>query len=217
MTVPDDFDARFRAALPNVDEKALELLLRHARSVVLRNEQMNLTRIVEPEDMVRKHVLDSLAALPLLESGPLAGARRLCDAGTGAGWPGLALAAARDDLAVALLDSRRKITDFLVEVTVSLGLDPRVRAHWGRLDEWIGDHRGEIDVVLARALGPIDRILSWCELGWFGPILLWKGPSVDAELKAAKPRMKRLKLKLAQDHRYDLGDGIERRLIVLAP
>ena len=74
--------------------------------------------------MADKHILDSLSVLRALEPGPLS----LLDAGTGAGFPGLPLAIAREDLRVTLVDSVAKKVGFLKHAIAQLGLAPRVRA-----------------------------------------------------------------------------------------
>ena len=68
--------------------------------------RINLTAILDPIEMVDKHILDSLSVLRVLPPGPMT----LLDAGSGAGFPGLPLAIARPDLAVTLVDSVAKKT-----------------------------------------------------------------------------------------------------------
>ena len=73
------------------------------------SSRINLTAILDPIEMADKHILDSLSVLRALPSGPL----DLLDAGTGAGFPGLPLALAREDLTVTLVDSVAKKVGFL--------------------------------------------------------------------------------------------------------
>ena len=80
------------------------------------NKAYNLTAIRNPQDMVTKHVLDSLSILPMLQGASL------IDVGTGPGLPGIPLALARSDLQIVLLDSNGKKIRFLREVVRVLQL-----------------------------------------------------------------------------------------------
>jgi 16S rRNA (guanine527-N7)-methyltransferase len=80
------------------------------------NRAYNLTAIVDPAEMVSRHVLDSLSVLPFI------GAGDLLDAGSGAGLPGVPLAIVRADLPVTLLDSAGKKIRFLNHVKRQLAL-----------------------------------------------------------------------------------------------
>lgn len=211
-----EFTTRFIAALGEFAPERSDLLARHAWLVAKKNEVMNLTRIVEPEDMAVRHALDSLAAMPLLVGTDEQPIRRVCDLGTGAGYPGLALAIAVPGLKVTLLDATRKKVAFLAEVVADLGLDDRVDCAWGRFEEWIRPRRKSYDIVMARAAGPLLRLLEWTRNNWFGPLLLWKGPGFDEELDDAHRTLGRRKMDVVLDLAYGLpGDDADRRLVVI--
>ena len=80
------------------------------------NRRFNLTAVRDPAALVPRHLLDSLAILPWVGSGPL------LDIGTGAGLPGIPLAILRPDLPCTLLDTNGKKTRFVRQVTLELGL-----------------------------------------------------------------------------------------------
>ncbi|MEC9475459.1 MAG: 16S rRNA (guanine(527)-N(7))-methyltransferase RsmG [Planctomycetota bacterium] len=211
------FRDRFISALgPFAPGFSRETLARHAWLVREKNQVMNLTRIVTPEEMAIRHTADSLAALPLLAEGGEQIFQHLLDLGTGAGWPGLSIAIACPHLRVTLIDSTRKKIDFLQSVVDELGLQDRVTCVWARFEDWSREHRKEIDLVTARAVGPIDRILGWCTNNYFGPILLWKGPAADQELKDVEGLMWKRRLFVALDEPYQIpGDEAVRRLILI--
>jgi len=113
------------------------------------SSRINLTAILDPNEMADKHILDSLAVLRALDPGPLT----LLDAGSGAGFPGLPLAVVREDLTVTLVDAVAKKVGFLKHAIAQLGLAPRVRAIHLTLQ---GDPAREglqpFDVAVSRAL-----------------------------------------------------------------
>lgn len=85
------------------------------------NAAYNLTAVRDPRQMVTRHLLDSLAVLPALESA--AAPAPLVDVGSGAGLPGLVLAVARPQWPIALLDSNGKKARFMRHAARTLGLD----------------------------------------------------------------------------------------------
>lgn len=117
------------------------------------NPKVNLTAITEPLEVVEKHLLDSLSVLP-----EVAGATTLLDLGAGAGLPGIPLAIARPDLAVAMADAVNKKVAFLKHVIVKLGLGPRVRAvHVRAAGAPVSEGLPVCEVVIARALMDVEQ------------------------------------------------------------
>ncbi len=128
-----------------------------------------------------RHIYNSLAVAELIPAGA-----NVVDVGSGAGLPGIPLALARGDLRVVLLEPMLRRATFLQQAVDELGLTDRVDVTRERAD---GHHR-TYDTVVARALAPLPKLLSWCVplLRPDGAILALKGASADAELeKAAKP------------------------------
>ncbi len=92
-------------------------LVAYLRLLYRWNRVYNLTAVRSPEEMVRRHVHDSLTLLPLVSGGTL------LDVGSGAGLPGMVLAIARPELRCVLLDRAAKRVRFLVQCVAELGLD----------------------------------------------------------------------------------------------
>ena len=117
-------------------------------------ETPGLTAISDPAEARRVHVDDALAALPLVERGPVV------DVGSGGGSPGLPLAAARPDLEFALLESVEKKCAFLREQAEPF---PNVSVVCARAEEHAaGEGRDAYGTALARALAPLVVALEWC-------------------------------------------------------
>jgi 16S rRNA (guanine527-N7)-methyltransferase len=130
----------FEAQLPS-------LLARYATELLKWNERVNLTAITRPDEVVEKHLLDSLAVLPEVDAvRPL----RVLDLGAGAGLPGVVWALARPALEVTLVDAVAKKVAFLNAVSARLGLSPRVRATHVRLK----------GAPLQEGLSPADLVVS---------------------------------------------------------
>lgn len=114
---------------------------------------------------------------------------RLVDIGSGAGLPGLVLAIVRPDLTVTLLEPLLRRTVFLEECVEALKLD-NVEVLRGRAEELKG--KREFDVASARAVAPLDRLLTWAMplLREGGELVAMKGERAAEELAEAEPRLK---------------------------
>jgi len=151
----------------------------YARLLVEWNQKMNLTAITDPVGIAVKHFADSLTVAPLLP----AGAFRLIDVGTGAGFPGVPLALLRPDCRLTLLDSLNKRLVFLEEVCRQLDL-PVTLVH-ARAEEGgrRPDLREQYDVAVARAVAAMPVLCEYClpfvRVG--GRFLALKGPDADRE------------------------------------
>lgn len=127
-----DLDSQLAAGLAGLGltlpTEAPVRLLAYRAELEKWNQAYNLTAIRDPEEQVTRHLLDSLALLPLVQ-GPL------LDVGAGAGLPGLVLAIARPELAVTVLDSNGKKARFMRHAQRQLALT-NVQVVEGRVEDW---------------------------------------------------------------------------------
>ncbi len=128
-----------------------------------------------------RHLLNCGVLAPLL---PVQA--RVVDVGSGAGLPGIALACARADLQIVLLEPLLRRVRFLEETIGRLGLSDQVEVVRGRTDSpAILTQLGRSPFVTARAVAPLDRLVRWClpllEPG--GQLLAIKGRSAQEEIE----------------------------------
>ncbi len=126
-------------------------LLAYLTLLVRWNKTYNLTAIRDPQEMVTRHLLDSLAMQPFVEAGTLA------DLGTGPGLPGIPLAMARPQLQVTLVESNGKKARFMREAVRQLGLG-NARVAECRAEAL--DEPGAFDNVTARAMDTLAGIIA---------------------------------------------------------
>ncbi len=140
-------------------------------------KRINLTAILDPDEIVKAHILDSLAVRPFVE-GP-----RVIDIGTGAGFPGLPLAIADPDTEYVLLDGNGKKISFVKHMLSELGLCNAI-ALKARAEDYAPSER--FDTVIARALAAAPRLveLSAHLVREDGQLLALKGKLPAAELAA---------------------------------
>jgi 16S rRNA (guanine527-N7)-methyltransferase len=144
-----------------------------------------------------RHILNSAALGELIPDGG-----SVVDVGSGAGLPGIPLAILRPDLTVTLLEPLLRRSTFLTEVVDELGLGGRVTVVRERAE----DHEGRYDVVVARAVAPLDGLIRWCDplRTPAGVLLAIKGESAEADMahaaKALRARRLQAELVLARAH-----------------
>jgi 16S rRNA (guanine527-N7)-methyltransferase len=172
------------------------------------NRHFNLTRITTPREGAIKHVLDSVMPWRLF-----ADAKHVLDAGSGAGFPGIPLALTFPEIRFTLAESIGKKARFVESTLEQLAL-PNASVAARRAEELA--QAGGIDVITARALAPIPKVLDL-----FGAalkkgvvILLYKGPDAAREIEDAAVQSRKLRVHMAVVMRYDLPDAAGARAIV---
>ena len=139
-------------------------------------------------ELLTRHLPEGVALAHRLPSG----SARLLDVGSGGGLPGVVIAIVRPDLEVHLLDSTAKKTSFLSETTTALGL--AVQVHTGRAENLATTElQGGFDLVTARAVAPLDRLLPLTVpfLRRGGRLFAVKGDRWEQELAEAEDSLRR--------------------------
>lgn len=177
-----------QASLPAVPSDFPDRVERYVALLLEANARLNLTRVVEPEAIARLHLLDSLAALDLLDA---AGGKAAVDLGSGGGVPGIPLALARPDVRWTLVDSVGKKADALRGFVEALGLsNVTVLAERAEVLGRSPAHRERHNFVAARACAslPVLVELALPLLAIGGTLLAWKGPLNDEDDEVQRGR-----------------------------
>ncbi|MBO5649653.1 MAG: 16S rRNA (guanine(527)-N(7))-methyltransferase RsmG [Clostridia bacterium] len=137
------------------------------------NAQMNLTAITEPSDILVKHYADCARIVPHIPQNA-----RLCDVGTGGGFPSLPVAILRPDVSITAVDSTQKKLAYVAATASRLGLT-NLRTLASRAEVLGTDptFRESFDCVTARAVARMNVLCEWCLplLGQDGLFLAMKG------------------------------------------
>jgi len=178
--VIEDAAIRFSGNHPIVGVEKIELIV---RSYLERVDDFNVSSIRLPEDVLEKHVVDSLALLLVPE---IFSAKDILDVGSGAGFPGLILAALMP-ARVGCLESVGKKCRFIQQTAAEVGLT-NVIVEQGRAEEVShGSGREMYDFVTARAVAEMAVLVELC-LGFVsvgGVFVAMKGPDCREEVESA--------------------------------
>jgi 16S rRNA (guanine527-N7)-methyltransferase len=198
--LPPDYEAVLLAGLRSIGaggtvltESARRAIDDHVRLLLAWNSAINLSGIREPEAIAREHVLDSLAALPLLRR---AGIEEFVDLGSGGGYPGLPLAAALPARRALLVESIAKKARFLDAAVEATGLESGVAVAAARAEAVAADprSRGRWQAVVSRAMADLAELaeLGLPLLAPGGLLVAWKRLPFDEELARARRAAERL-------------------------
>ncbi len=159
------------------------------------NQQLNLTRITEPQEFWEKHLWDSLRGIQPWLSQPEGTVLRVIDVGTGGGFPGMPVAIACPQWQLTLLDSTRKKIAFLEAVIATLELS-NVNTQVDRAEQagQSQQHRQQYDLALIRAVATAsvcaEYTLPLLKLG--GTAVLYRGQWLAEEAEALELAVERL-------------------------
>jgi len=212
----DALEEGLRALELDLPADARTILDGHVRLLLAWTTAINLTAIREPADVARLHVLDSLAAAPLLRA---RGISRLLDLGSGGGFPGIPLATALGSDRALLVDSVGKKVRFLETVIRATGLERRVAAEAQRSEAIARDPRDREawPAVTARAVTSLAELveLALPLVAPGGVLVAWKGYPVDEELDAAAGALRALRAGRPEIQRVRVSGLEEHRLVVI--
>lgn len=139
-------------------EEQLLKLEEYYKLLIFWNEKINLTSITKKEEVYLKHFYDSLT-LSLVAD--LTRELKVCDVGTGAGFPGIVLKIFFPNLNIVLLDSLNKRTEFLKNVIEKLNLK-KIEVITNRAEQYIKVNIEKYDLITCRAVSKLNIISEIC-------------------------------------------------------
>ena len=196
----------------NLSNEQIGCCLDHLSLVIEANEKMNLTRILNVDDALVLHILDSLLLLKPLEASPEG---RFLDMGTGAGFPGIPLAIASGRPGV-LLDSVGKKINAVQSFVDALGIES-VQAVHDRIEHYALANLDSFSCVVARALSSLPVLVEYAspylELG--GLFVVTKGRPEEDELASGYSAAEICGLDLIDSMSIDLPHSLGHREIMV--
>ena len=195
------------------NENMLSQFEQYYKLLVEYNNKINLTSITEKEEVYVKHFADSLLGANEYRFGAT-----ICDIGTGAGFPGLALKIARPDLNVVLVDSLNKRITFLQKVIEALQLTNITTIHSRAEDkDFKNKYINSFDYVCARAVAVLPTLTEYClpfvKIG--GLFVAYKSINVDKEIQNAKLCINLLGGRINSIKVFKLDDNTDRTVIYI--
>ena len=177
------------------------------------NKKINLTAIVEPNEIILKHFVDSLTILKYISDGT-----KIIDVGTGAGFPGIPLKIAKPSIEIVLLDSLQKRINFLEEVIKQLNIE-KIKTIHSRVEDFGKDqkYREKFDMATSRAVANLstlsEYLLPLVKVG--GKVISMKGSFIGEELENSKNALNILGGKIEKIEKLNLPNSDMNRNILI--
>ena len=204
------------SGLPQLERKLtdaqLDTFCAFGSALVEKNQVMNLTAIIEPEQVARLHFLDCIALLGAANFYE----KSVIDVGCGAGFPGVPLKIAEPSIQLTLLDSLKKRMDWLESTLPELGIEAQCVA--ARAEEYALAHREQYDIAVSRAVARLTMLAELClplvRVG--GHFVAMKSADSDEELSQAVRAIATLGGKVTRIWDYPVPgtDAVHRAVVI---
>jgi 16S rRNA (guanine527-N7)-methyltransferase len=179
------------------------------------NQAVNLTSITKFDEAMIKHIYDSLVVMNTPE---FRSAKTVIDVGSGGGMPCIPLAICNPDKTIISLEATQKKINFQIEAGRQLGLS-NVTMIWGRAEEIARQpkHREQYDLVIARALAPLDILLELTIpfLKLQGNAIYYKGKEVENEIHKGSKAIQVLGAELSETKSFMLPFDLGSRVLLI--
>lgn len=198
----------------NIDNEQLDKFELYYNKLIEVNSYMNLTAIVEHDEVYNKHFLDSLSIVKALD---LSKEFTLCDVGSGAGFPSIPLAIVSNNAKVTIIDALNKRINFLNDLIKYIKLD-NVSVYHKRAEDYAKEKREDFDIVTARAVARLNILAELCLplVKLNGYFVAMKGTVASEEINEACNAIGILGGKIVDRIKFELPDSAgEREIIVI--
>ena len=196
------------------DEEKYNKFIKYKDILKFWNNKINLTTIVEDEDIIKKHFID---CVKIFKFSQLRDISNVIDIGTGAGFPGIPMKIVNPKIKVVLLDSLNKRINFLNQVISDIELND-IKCIHGRAEDFSKDigYREKFDAAVSRAVANLTVLSEFCipyiKLG--GYFVAMKGPSVEDEINESKKAVSILGGKIEDIIKIE-NDDLNHNLVVI--
>lgn len=196
-----------------ISEEKIEIFYNYMNLLIEWNKKINLTAIIEPEEIILKHFIDSLTLSKYISEYD-----KIADIGTGAGFPGIPIKILKQNTEIILIDSLNKRINFLNEVINQNNLK-KIQAIHARAENIGHDdkHREKYDIVTSRAVAKLNVLLEYMlpllKVG--GRCICLKGPNVEEEIEEAQKALDILGGKIEKVEKITLPDSDNKRTIII--
>lgn len=194
-----------------VDDEKLNKLDQFYNLLIEWNEKINLTTIIEEESVYLKHFYDSLT---LYRDIDLNKSIKICDVGSGAGFPGIVLKIFFPSIDITLIDSLNKRIIYLNDIIDKLKLSNIKAVHF-RMEDFSKNHEEEFDYITARAVSQLPIL---CEISVkalkIGGSLVFMKANCEEELLGIEKKIDKLGLKLKEVDKFVLPIENSNRTII---
>ena len=186
----------------------------YMKEIINWNDKINVTAITDEKEFLVKHFIDSLTVNRFLEDN-----KSLIDIGTGAGFPGIPLKFANNNLKITLIDSVNKKLNVIRDISEKMDLNNLEIIHSRAEDLAMEkDYREKYDYATTRAVSRLNTIveymLPFIKIG--GKAICMKGINIEEELNEAKTAIDILGGKIESVEKIIIDDEYERNLVVIS-
>jgi len=194
----------------NLNEKQMKQFSIYYHLLKEWNKKINLTAIVEKEEIYIRHFYDSLYASKVYDFEN----QFVCDIGSGAGFPGIPLKILFPDIKLTIIDALNKRVKFLKELCDQLDIE--VTLVHARAEDYIKDSREKYDVVFARAVAKLNVLAELCipYVKVNGLFLAYKGQNALNEIRQTRNALRLLNSKVEDRIKYTLPNVPGQREII---
>ena len=197
----------------NIDcnEYKLKMLDKYYHLLVEWNKKMNLTTILDEEQVYLKHFYDSITLDKIIN---LKEQDSLCDIGTGAGFPGLVLKIVFPNLKVTLVDSLNKRIIFLNEVIKELKLS-NIEVYHDRAEDFARENIEKFDIVTARAVAHLSVLLEYSiPMVKINKYFIAMKANIETEIEESSNALEKLDAKIVEIEKFKLPLEESNRTII---
>ncbi len=209
---------QYSCGLPEkfLNEGSVERLYKICTELEEKSKLFNLTAITDPDEVLKKHIVDCLFLASEIENWEK-GKGKILDVGSGAGFPSLPVAAVLDDYSVTALDSTAKKITYIKNTADLMGVSDFGAVASRAEDAAKTEMRQAYDIVTARAVARLSVLAELCipflKVG--GYFISMKGAAAEEEVKEAENAIKKLGCKFCKIVPYTISDLPDKRFLVI--